>query len=153
VIIRAIVRTRELILPSEPQVAVVLRTLPWDGESNGWSVLTEIPCPEVVVGTVTRPWDAMWPSRQFQLKNSQSSTRLVVQRLLDAAGQIRSALLIHLARTETRLVTIDAVAPQESSALLGIGLPRHLLDLKDLTQEGKARSGALPTRRKPSPGL
>jgi hypothetical protein len=55
-VIRAIFKTRELILGSELEEIEVPRALLAMAKVTGWVVLAENPGREVVVGTVTQPW-------------------------------------------------------------------------------------------------
>ena len=57
-IIRAIFKSRELILGAQPDKVRSPRTLLAWARELGWAVLAEIPDREVVLGAVTRPWDA-----------------------------------------------------------------------------------------------
>ena len=57
-IIRGIFKSRELILCAHPDKVRSPRTLLAWAKELGWAVLAEIPDREVVLGAVTRPWDA-----------------------------------------------------------------------------------------------
>ncbi len=57
-IIRAIFKARELILRSKPDVTTRPRGLVKEMKSLGWGVLAEIPGREIVMGGVTKPWEA-----------------------------------------------------------------------------------------------
>jgi hypothetical protein len=57
-IIRGIFKSRELILGAQPDQVRSPRTLLAWAKELGWAVLAEIPDREVVLGAVTRPWDA-----------------------------------------------------------------------------------------------
>ena len=57
-IIRGIFKRRELILGAQPDKVRSPRTLLAWARKLGWAVLAEIPDREVVLGAVTRPWDA-----------------------------------------------------------------------------------------------
>ena len=57
-LVRAIIRARELILGATPGDRPRPRGLMADMQSLGWGVLAEMPGREVIVGAVTRPWEA-----------------------------------------------------------------------------------------------
>jgi hypothetical protein len=57
-IIRAVFRARGLILRTRPNLAEHPRGLVAFTKSLGWSVLAEVPSREIVMGTVTQPWQA-----------------------------------------------------------------------------------------------
>ena len=57
-IIRGIFKGRELILGAQPDKVRSPRTLLAWAKELGWAVLGEIPDREIVLGAVTRPWDA-----------------------------------------------------------------------------------------------
>lgn len=57
-IIRAIFKARELLLRGTPDTTPRPRGLVDEMTSRGWGVLAEIPDREVVLGAVTRPWEA-----------------------------------------------------------------------------------------------
>src|SRR5947207_3726981 len=56
--VRAIFKTRELVLGSEPDTVVRPRGLLALTKSLGWGVLAEVPDRQVVMGAVTQPWFA-----------------------------------------------------------------------------------------------
>ena len=57
-IVRAIFKGRELILGSEPEKNALPRGLLAQVKALGWGMLAEIPGREIVMGAVTRPWEA-----------------------------------------------------------------------------------------------
>ena len=57
-VVRAIFKTREVVLGSEPDTAVHPRGLLALTKSIGWGVVAEVPGREVVMGAVTQPWYA-----------------------------------------------------------------------------------------------
>jgi hypothetical protein len=57
-LVRAIFKTREVVLGSEPDALARPRGLLALTKSIGWGVLAEIPGREVVMGAVTQPWYA-----------------------------------------------------------------------------------------------
>jgi hypothetical protein len=57
-IVRAIIKAREVILGAIPDDRPRLRGLLAEVQSLGWGVLAEVPEWEIVVGAVTKPWEA-----------------------------------------------------------------------------------------------
>lgn len=57
-LVRAIIRARELVLGASADTAVRPRGLPAETQALGWGALAEIPGRHLVVGAVTRPWQA-----------------------------------------------------------------------------------------------
>jgi hypothetical protein len=57
-IIRAIFRTREIVLRSQPDPEPPPRGVLAMTTAIGWGVLAEIPGREIVMGSVTKPWEA-----------------------------------------------------------------------------------------------
>jgi hypothetical protein len=57
-VVRTIIRARELILGATPVERRSPRGLLAETQSLGWGVLADVPGREVVVGAVTRPWEA-----------------------------------------------------------------------------------------------
>ena len=109
-IVRAIFRARELILGSEPKEAVLPRALLAQAKASGWGELAEIAGSEIVVGAVTKPWMAnvvfrALPPEEFATFHEPGYVKIVWTLRADpiAAGE-------SVARTETRIVTIDPTA-------------------------------------------
>ena len=57
-VVRGIFKGRELILRSKPDNTVRPRGLLAEVKSLGWGVLAELPGREIVMGGVTKPWEA-----------------------------------------------------------------------------------------------
>jgi len=57
-VVRTIIRAREVILGATPDERRRERGLLAETQSLGWGVLADVPGREVVVGAVTRPWEA-----------------------------------------------------------------------------------------------
>ena len=107
---RAIFRARELILGSEPDAAVRPRGVLAVTRSLGWGVLAEQPGREVVMGAVTRPWEANvtfrgLPPDDFVRFNEPGYVKIAWTLRADPAGAAASIF-----RTETRAVATDAAA-------------------------------------------
>jgi hypothetical protein len=111
VIVRAIFRTRELILGSEPkqekprQLGLVDQAKAW-----GWGMLAEDPGHEVVFGAVTQPWAAnpifrALPPREFAKFQEPGYVKIAWMLRVDAVDGGKS-----MASTETRVATTDPVS-------------------------------------------
>jgi hypothetical protein len=108
--IRAIFKGRELILRSRPDDRARPRGLLDEVLSLGWSVLAEIPGREMVVGSVTKPWEPdvtfkSIPGTDFASFSEPDSVKIVWTLRADPIGDTASMF-----RTETRAVATDAVA-------------------------------------------
>jgi hypothetical protein len=108
--IRALFRTRELILGSEPDAASHPRGVLAFTKSLGWSVLAEVPSREVVMGTVTQPWNANVVFRSlnpdaFVAFNEPGYVKIAWTLRADPTGPNESVF-----RHETRVRTTDAIA-------------------------------------------
>jgi hypothetical protein len=74
---RAIVRTREVVLGARPGARPQARGLLEEMQAIGWGVLADVPDREIVVGAVTRPWEADVVFRALPPASSPRSTRPV----------------------------------------------------------------------------
>jgi hypothetical protein len=109
-IIRGIFRGRELILGAQPDKVRSPRTLLAWAKELGWAVLAEIPDREVVLGAVTRPWDANpefrpLPPQEFAGFHEPGYAKIVWTLRADPINATES-----VARTETRVTTTDQAA-------------------------------------------
>jgi len=109
-LIRALFRTRELILGSAPDAASHPRGVLAFTKSLGWSVLAEVPGREVVMGTVTQPWNANVVFRSlnpdaFVAFNEPGYVKIAWTLRADPTGPNESVF-----RHETRVRTTDAIA-------------------------------------------
>lgn len=108
--VRAIFKTREKILGGEPDVTARPRgMLAWT-KSIGWGVLAEAPGREVVMGAVTKPWEANvvfrpLPPDEFARFNEPGYVKIAWTIRADAKSARECVF-----RTETRAVATDAVA-------------------------------------------
>jgi hypothetical protein len=107
---RAIFKAREVMLGSEQDVVDRPRGILALTTSIGWGVLTVVPGREVVVGAVTKPWEAnvvfrALPPDEFAAFNEPGYVKIVWTLRADPTGTAESIF-----RTETRAVATDATA-------------------------------------------
>ena len=107
--VRAVFKGRELILGAAPDERP-RRGLLADMQSLGWVVLAETPGQEIVVGAVTKPWEAnvtfrSLPGEAFRAFSEPDYVKIVWILRADAIGATTSIF-----RTETRAVATDASA-------------------------------------------
>jgi hypothetical protein len=108
--VRAIFKTREVVLGGEPDRVARPRGLLALTKSIGWGVLADVPGREVVMGAVTQPWYAnvvfrALPPDEFAAFNEPGYVKIVWTLRADATGPRDSVF-----RTETRVATTDAAA-------------------------------------------
>ena len=109
-IVRAVFKGREWILNSEPDNAVRPPGLLAKLKSLGWGVLADVPGREIVMGSVTIPWDAnpifrALPPDEFSRFNEPGYVKIVWTLRADPAANDQSVI-----RTETRAVATDPQA-------------------------------------------
>jgi hypothetical protein len=109
-VVRAIFRSREVLLGSTPEEAAQPHGLLAFTTSTGWGVLAEIPGREVVVGAVTQPWQANVVFRAlapdaFKAFDEPGYVKIVWTLRADPIGAAASVF-----RTETRALATDAAA-------------------------------------------
>jgi hypothetical protein len=109
-ILRIIVRAREIILGATPDDRQRPRGLLANMQSLGWGVLADIPGREVVVGAVTKPWEAnvtfrSVPPDQFAAFSEPGYVKIAWTICADPLGDSTSVF-----RTETRAIATDANA-------------------------------------------
>ena len=109
-IARVIFRAREVILGSEPDTAARPHGLLALTKSLGWRVLAEVPGREVVMGAVTRPWEANVtfrgvPPDEFAAFDEAGYVKIAWTLRADPLSPIESVF-----RTETRVIATDATA-------------------------------------------
>jgi len=108
--VRAIIKARELILGAKPDDRRRPRGLLAEVQSLGWGVLAEVPGREIVVGGVTKPWEAnptfrALPPDEFQGFSEDGFVKIVWTLRADPVGTAESIF-----RTETRVRTTDPAA-------------------------------------------
>jgi hypothetical protein len=109
-LIRAIFKGRELLMGARPDDEVRPRTLIPLVKSLGWGVLAEVPGREIVMGSVTKPWEANVVFRaitpeDFRAFNEAGYVKIAWTLRADRVGDFESVF-----RTETRVATTDASA-------------------------------------------
>ena len=109
-LVRTIIRMRETILGATPDDRPRPRGLLAEMQSLGWGVLAEVPGREVVVGAVTRPWEAnvtfrALPPDQFAAFSEPGYVKIAWTLRADPTGPGES-----LFRTETRAAATDPTA-------------------------------------------
>ena len=107
-VIRAIFRGRELLLGADAGQKRQVRGLVAVTKELGWGVLAEEPGHEIVMGAVTKPWNAnvvfrSLPPDEFAAFNEPDFVKIVWTLRADAVSDTRS-----IARTETRAIATDA---------------------------------------------
>jgi hypothetical protein len=109
-VVRTIIRAREVILGAAPDDRRRPRGLLAEMQSLGWGVLADVPGREVVVGAVTRPWEAnvtfrAVPPDQFAAFNEAGYVKIVWTIRADPITASESVF-----RTETRAIATDPTA-------------------------------------------
>jgi hypothetical protein len=108
--VRAIFKARELILGAEPEDRRLPRGLLAEVLALGWVVLAEVSDREVVVGSVTKPWESNvtfrpCPAEGFAAFAEPDYVKIAWTLRADPHGETESTF-----RTETRVVSTDAGA-------------------------------------------
>ena len=109
-IARAIFRSREIILRAPPDRRKRPQGLLAEVLALGWGVLAEEPGREIVVGAVTKPWEAdvvfrALPPDEFAAFCEPDYVKIIWNLRADPIGGSASVF-----RTETRVLTTDAAA-------------------------------------------
>ena len=109
-LVRAIIKAREVLLGATPDDRPRQRGLLAEVQSLGWGVLAEVPEREIVVGAVTKPWEAnvtfrALPPDQFAAFSEPGYIKIAWTLRAESIGTTDSIF-----RTETRAVATDAVA-------------------------------------------
>jgi hypothetical protein len=109
-LVRAIFRGRELLMRATPTEKRRSQSLLEEVLALGWGVLIEEPGHEIVVGAVTRPWEAdvqfrSVPPDEFAAFREPRYVKIVWNLAAEPLGSGRSVF-----RTETRVATTDVYA-------------------------------------------
>ncbi len=146
--VRAIFKTRELILGSEPSSDKQPLGLVEQAKAWGWGILAEEPGREIVFGGVTQPWlpDPKFralPAEKFREFSDPDFVKIAWTIRVDPVSAIRSVV-----STETRVATTDPVSRAKfrkywSFIVPGSALIRRLgLRLVKVEAERRARAAA-----------
>jgi hypothetical protein len=106
-IVRAIFKTRELLLRGKAQEDDLPRGLLAQTEALGWTVLAEIPSREIVMGAITEPWKGIPVFRsvapdEFAAFHEPGHVKIAWTLRADPIGEEKSVF-----HTETRAVCTD----------------------------------------------
>jgi len=147
-IARAIFKAREFILRSKPDETSRPRGVLAFATSIGWGVLAMLPGHEVVVGAVTRPWEANvvfrpLPADEFARFDEPGYVKIVWTLRAEPLGTTRSIF-----RTETRALATDASARTRFRrywSLLSPGIIAiRWVTLPPVKAEAERRAGSRP---------
>jgi hypothetical protein len=109
-VVRAIIRAREILLGADPAGPRRPAGLLAEAQALGWGMLAEVPGREIVMGAVTRPWEANVTFRPldpsaFPAFNERGHVKIVWTLRADPEGPGMSTF-----RTETRVLATDGDA-------------------------------------------
>jgi hypothetical protein len=109
-LVRTIIKAREVILGAAPDDRPRPHGLLAEMQALGWGVLADVPEREVIVGAVTRPWEAnvtfrALPPDQFAAFNEPGYVKIAWTLRAEPIGSTES-----LFRTETRAIATDQTA-------------------------------------------
>jgi hypothetical protein len=159
-LLRAIFSTRELLLGAtggnRPQPGGLLAVV----QSLGWVILADVPRREVVVGTVTRPWE---PDGTWRRVSADEFTPFSEPGYVKIAWTLRADPIdgetASVFRTETRATSTDPIAhakfqPYWSLLSPGVNVVRRLLlaRVKDAAERQFANT-RLPRTTTPAAGV
>jgi hypothetical protein len=143
-VVRAIFRTRELVLGARPDDGSQPRGLLAATRSLGWGLLAAVPDREIVMGAVTRPWEPnvtfrALPPEDFASFSQPGFVKIAWTLRVDPLDAASSVF-----RTETRAVATDAAARARfrrywAFVSPGIALIRRL-SLRPLKREAERRA-------------
>lgn len=150
-LVRPIFKARDVILRATPDDRPQPRGLLASTQALGWGILAEVPDREIVVGAVTKPWEAnvtfrALPPDSFTAFAEPGFVKIAWTLRADAVG--REASIFY---TETRAVATDASARARfrrywAFASPGIALIRRL-SLGPLKRDAERRARAVPLQR------
>ena len=143
-VVRAIIRTRELVLGATPDTRPRPHGLLAEVQALGWGVLADVPDRELVVGAVTQPWKAnvvfrALPAEEFAAFAEPGYVKIAWTLRADPDGPAGSIF-----RSETRAIATDPSARARfrlywSCLSPGIILIRRLM-LRPLRAEAERRA-------------
>jgi len=147
-LVRAIFKAREIVMRADAPVEPLPRGLLATTRALGWGVLAHVPGREIVMGAVTKPWEAnvtfrAVPPGEFAAFAQPGFVKIVWTLRADPVGAGASVF-----RTETRAVATDSYARERfrrywSFVSPGIALIRRL-SLQPLKREAERRARAVP---------
>ena len=146
-IVRAIFNAREAVMGATPPAREQPRGLIAAVQSLGWGVLADVPGQEMVMGAVTRPWEAnvtfrALPPEEFASFSEPGFVKIAWTLRADPVGERASVF-----RTETRVIATDATARARfrrywAFASPGITLIRQL-SLRPVRRDAEGRRAGL----------
>jgi hypothetical protein len=147
-IVRAIFKGRELILGAAADDRPRPRGMLAEVQSLGWVVLDEVPDRQIVVGAVTKPWEAnvtfrSIPAEEFAAFHEPDYVKIAWTLRADPIGPKKSIF-----RTETRSIATDPVARAKFRRYWSFLSPGIILirwaSLKPLKADAERRARAAP---------
>ena len=147
-VVHAIFRSREIMLGSTPEARPKNFPLVAELLSIGWGVLEEVPGRQIVLGSVTQPWQSnvvfrALPPSAYASWDSAGFVKIVVTVAADSLGPCQSVF-----RTETWAVATDAASRAKFRRYWSVFSPGILLirtqalSLVRRDAEGRARGDA-----------
>lgn len=139
-IVHAIFKGRELFMGAAHDNQPRPRGLLEGMKSIGWSVLATVPDREVVVGAVTKPWEAnvvfrAIPPEEFAHFNEPDYVKIAWTLRADPTGSRTS-----IARTETRVMSTDAASRRKFRRYWSLASPVILLIRRFVLKRVKANA-------------
>jgi hypothetical protein len=109
-VVRTIFKAREMLLQSKPDAVVRPHDFLENVRSMGWRILAEMPGRELVMGAITKPWEANptftpLPPDEFADFQEPGYVKIVWTLRADSISNMESIF-----RTETRAIATDAEA-------------------------------------------
>ena len=154
---RALFKGRELLLRAAPSTSLERRSLLAEALALGWTVLAELPGREIVVGAVTRPWEANVtfrpvPAEEYLAFREPDYVKIVWTLRADPTSATSSIF-----RTETRALATDDAARAKFRRYWAFLSPGILLIRRTMLRpvraeaERRARSVPAAVTSRPSP--
>lgn len=155
-VVRALIKAREILLGARGEADDRPRGLLAEAEALGWCLLAEVPGREVVVGAVTRPWEADVTFRTvaadvFAAFDEPGYVKIVWTLRADPLAPQASTF-----RTETRAAATDRGARARFRRYWALFAPGiwliRAISLAPLQAEAERRARGLITPSPPPPG-
>jgi hypothetical protein len=139
-VVRAIFKGRELFMGAAPDNRARPQGLLEAMKGIGWTVLAAIPDREIVVGAVTKPWEAnvvfrSVPADEFAGFNEADYVKIAWTLRADPTASGTS-----IARTETRVMTTDAASRRKFRRYWSLASPGILLIRRFMLKQVKAHA-------------